>query len=509
MEHFMTTLDAADALRRNTIEAAAGDRVGPFSLPSLGWLGWAKWTARRVERHVSAYREFAARREGPWAFADRPVTSKESYILRFPTAELMAENQHGACAIFRSSGASGNPVYWPYLRDGLRHAAWGMRRYLEACFAIHHRKTLAVVGAALGSWVGGDPISWILKSAALRAPYDFSVFAPGNTYAEIIEIIAEAAPRVDQVLLFLCPSHVPYLELLAESLGRPLPLAKLRYVLFGESILERVRLSLQDRAGVPLPEPFMVSFYGSADTGLLGAESPESVALRKLLTRNEGLASELGFSQPIPHLFHYAAPDAYLELLAGELHVTRWQGIPLVRYNLHDRVRFYRWRSLRRAVLQSSRMAAADGPLREVLRRSRMMLSDLVAVEGRSGTLIILGSNFSEADLDEAVRTPSLADLLTGVYKARIGSSGGRQFLEFELELRPGVTLDAEAAERVYRELVHSLGRVQPEFRNDWEKIYRSFHHDPAQRILRLEWHPWPELSRELEERPKRSSIEL
>jgi hypothetical protein len=92
----MTIFDAADAVRRHAIEAAHEDGVGPFSLPNLGWRGWAEWTARRVERHVPAYREFAPRREGPWAFADRPVTSKESYILRFPTAELMAENQRGA-----------------------------------------------------------------------------------------------------------------------------------------------------------------------------------------------------------------------------------------------------------------------------------------------------------------------------------------------------------------------------------------------------------------------------
>jgi hypothetical protein len=44
-----------------------------------------------------------------------------------------------------------------------------------------------------------------------------------------------------------------------------------------------------------------------------GIESLESVALRRLLTLNEGLASELGFSEPIPHLFHYCAPDANLE----------------------------------------------------------------------------------------------------------------------------------------------------------------------------------------------------
>jgi len=91
-----THLQASRVERLNPLAAAHGHGHGLFELASLGWRGWAEWTARRVERRVPAYREFAPRREGPWAFADRPVTSKESYILRFPTAELMAENQRGA-----------------------------------------------------------------------------------------------------------------------------------------------------------------------------------------------------------------------------------------------------------------------------------------------------------------------------------------------------------------------------------------------------------------------------
>jgi phenylacetate-CoA ligase len=382
-----------------------------------------------------------------------------------------------------------------------------MRRYLEYCFGIHRNKTLAIVGVTLGSWVGGDELSWLLKSASLRARYSFSVFTPGNNYKEIIEIITEVEPRVDQIVLFLCPSYVPYLQLVAESLGKTLPLSKLRYMLFGEPVTERVRMSLQARAGVPPHEPFMVSFYGSADTGLLGIESLESVALRKLLTLNEGLASELGFSEPIPHLFHYWAPDAYLETIGGELCVTRWQGIPVVRYNLHDRVRMYRWRALRKAVLGSHSIATRDEPLREVIRKRRMILPDLIAVEGRSDALI-LGANFTESMFDEMVRTPALESVLTGTYKVRVGSRDNQQFLEFELELRPGVTLDAEAADRVYDELVQALGRVQPEFRSDWENIYRAFDRDPSRRILQLRWHPWPVLSRGLEALPKRSSIQ-
>jgi phenylacetate-CoA ligase len=382
-----------------------------------------------------------------------------------------------------------------------------MRRFLETYFSIQDKRTLAVVAHSLGSWVGGDHISWILKSLALGVRHNFSVFAPGNKYTEIIDIITELEPSVDQIILFLCPSYVPYLQLVAESLGKTLPLSKLRYMVTGEPIPEGVRMSLQARAGVPPQEPFMLSSYGSADTGLLGIESLESVALRKLLTLNEGLALELGFSEPIPHLFHHAVLDNYLETIGGELCVTRWQGIPIVRYNLHDRVRLYRWRTLRQAVLKSNSIATRDEPLREVIRKRRIILPDLIAVEGRSDALI-LGANFTESMFDEAVRTPALESVLTGTYKVRVGSHDNQQFLEFELELRPGITLDAEAADRVYDELVQALGRVQPEFRSDWENIYRAFDRDPSRRILQVRWHPWPVLSRGLEALPKRSSIQ-
>jgi hypothetical protein len=106
------------------------------------------------------------------------------------------------------------------------------------------------------------------------------------------------------------------------------------------------------------------------------------------------------------------------------------------------------------------------------------------------------------------VRTTALESVLTGMYKARLGLRDGQQVLEFELELRPGVTLDAEAADRIYDELIRALCRVQPEFLSDWENIYRAFDRDPSRRILQLRWHPWPVLSREVEILPKRSSIQ-
>jgi hypothetical protein len=74
--------------------------------------------------------------------------------------------------------------------------------------------------------------------------------------------------------------------------------------------------------------------------------------------------------------------------------------------------------------------------------------------------------------------------------------------------LRPGLTLSPADEGRIYAELLQALFRVQSEFRTKWENIYRFLDSDPARRILQLRWRPWPELSRDLETRPKRVSIE-
>jgi phenylacetate-coenzyme A ligase PaaK-like adenylate-forming protein len=117
-------------------EAARTPGPARFILSSIGWRRLAERVARRAERRVAAYREFVAQRERPRAFTDRPLTSKELYILRFTTSQLLADNHHDVFAIFRSSGVSGRALYWPCLRSHDRYAAWGARRFLESCFAI-------------------------------------------------------------------------------------------------------------------------------------------------------------------------------------------------------------------------------------------------------------------------------------------------------------------------------------------------------------------------------------
>ncbi len=237
-------------------------------LTAIGSLATARDVARRAAREVPAYRQLLAERgftaDASWKRL--PVMDKAGYLARHSLAERVGADFADTFTIFSSSGSSGQPFYWPQLKTGAAGTADKLRQFLEATFRVQERRTLAVVGLALGSWIGGDHFSWVLKSLACGVSYPFAVFSPGNRHDEIINMMGSAAPFVDQIILFVCPSAIGHLLLRAQQSGRVLPLEKLRYVVIGEPFPEGLRLQLQRDAGVPATEPVLYSIYGSAVT---------------------------------------------------------------------------------------------------------------------------------------------------------------------------------------------------------------------------------------------------
>lgn len=238
----------------------------------------------------------------------------------------------------------------------------------------------------------------------------------------------------------------------------------------------------------------MLSVYGSADTGLLGAESAATAALRALIATSPSLAATLSLSGPAPHVFHNVAPDAYIECVTNELVVTRWQGVPLVRYNLHDRCTLLSWRDVQSAVRSD---VEGDERLRDAVLNAPSDLPDLIAIGGRSDSCLMLcGTNISEAMLDEACASLTDGAALTGAYRASIvHDDQGRQRLALALENHANVTVTPEQDRAIYARLIASLSRVQPEFGDDWQNIYRRWDDQPEQRILKITYLPWPAIS--------------
>ncbi|MDJ0724477.1 MAG: hypothetical protein QNJ38_05130 [Prochloraceae cyanobacterium] len=477
----------------------------------LGSKEIAEQTARRVQKVVPAYQRFLTDnniRIGE-PFEMLPRSDKKSYALAYPFEELLGDDYEDILGIFSSSGSSGNLFYWPSLKSTNRSTPSNLRKFLEQRFAIDRKKTLAIVGTSLGSWLGGEHFSWMLKSIIMDTPYPFWVFSPGNKIEQIINLIDRIDALVDQIVIFIVPSTIAHLHLKASQLNKPLPLNKLKYIATGEPFPESVRISLQKLAGLDETTPFMFSAYGSADTGGLGIESIETVALRQLLYQNQTLAKQLIKDSTIPHFFHFIAADTYVEIIDGNLAVTKWQAIPLVRYILYDRVSFYSWQELTEAILASKYLILPeDRPLINVITGAKNLVGDLIAVTGRSdSTLVLNGCNLTEYMLDEAVKCEELQELTTGLYRAKIIYENNKQYLNFDLEIKEGVSADLKTTEIIFSCLVRKLGKVQPIFLNSWQNIYSESDRDPSKRILRLNLLPWPSLSQKTETSIKQRGI--
>lgn len=479
-------------------------------LDELGMLATAEQVRARAYATVPAYRSFSpASAGGDTAFRAAPVSDKANYLRSFPYRDLLADDADTAFTVFASSGSSGKSFYWPQLRSSQQENLPRLRQFLETAFAVQQHKTLAIIGLALGSWIGGEHLSWALKSLALSLDYPFCVFSPGSNHDEIIGMIVNSDPFIDQFLLCLCPSAIAHLQLRAEGAGVLLPMHKIRFIVLGEAFPEDVRSALQAQSGRSGAEPVMLSLYGSADTGVLGVESAPSVALRRLLTAHPALAQQLGLTTVVPHFFHHVASDAFLESPHGELLVTRWQGVPLVRYNLHDAVRFWSWSRTRQAVLDWMAGRPDESGGAALLAATTQPLPDLLAVAGRAdSTLILCGTNLSETMLDAAVRCRELQPFLTGTYTAKITYQGGRQRLAFDLEFKQSCPMSNATIETIYGLLIKALGEVQPEFRDDWRNVYQLWDADPEKRILALHGQPWPLLSERVQQKIKHRGIQ-
>lgn len=481
-----------------------------FFKKTLGAKQTAVKIAERALFVVPAYKQFLSDRgfQAQELFEQLPLSDKKNYVLAYPFEDLLAKDNEEIAAIFCSSGSSGNKFYWPQLKSHHQSSFVGVQRFLEDTFAIHQKKTLAIVAFVSGGWYGGESASWTLKNIAVNTPYPFLVYCPGNNIDEIIQIICKMNPLVEQIILLIAPSLLSYLHLKADQSKQSLPWKKLRYLVAAEPFPENLRILLQKRAGVEEDIPFMLSNYGSTDTGLLGRESVATVAMRKLLYHNHALASSLGIESPIPQFFHFIATDTFLENLDGHLCVTRWQGIPLVRYTIYDRVALYSWKELKQAILTSERLDSSDKPWIKILSNASDRLPDLIAVTGRADGLVKLGGNtLTEYVLDEAVKSEELQEILTGLYRARIVYEEDKQYLALDLEIQPHVECNAVTMDQIYYSLVQNLGRLEPRFLDMWKNVYSAWDNNPKKRILQLNLVPWPNLSQTTETTIKQRGI--
>lgn len=273
-------------------------------------------------------------------FKKLPIIDKKNYLSKYPIEELCLDGKlSDKYLIDRSSGYSGTSFFWPRLPAEDKDYPAYMKLAYEQFYQIDKKSTLMIITLALGTWVGGEKISWATREIAMRGKNPFTVITPGPRIDEIIEIVKYFKEKYDQIVIVGYPPFIKTVINDGEKQDLNWREVNVKIGLGGEGYSEDWREYIREKIGMDKND-FMgiAGGYGAADLGMsVGREYPISVLIRKLANQNRKIAKDLFREENIPSLCQYNPATFYIEETKKELIFSCVPGIPLIRYNIHDR----------------------------------------------------------------------------------------------------------------------------------------------------------------------------
>ena len=399
-------------------------------------------------------------------FAKLPLLTKENYVRRFPLEALVEGGDLAACDFFAvSSGSTGEPTVWP---RGLHHEfpiAVRFEQVLRDNFRAHERRTLAVVCFALGSWVGGMYTTSCLRWVAAKG-YPLLIVTPGNKMDEILRVVKRLAPDFEQTVLFGYP---PFLKEVVDA-GRAEKIAwdkfNVRLVTAGEVFSETWRDLVLERLDQDEGLNSIASLYGTADAGVLGSETPLSVAIRRFLSERPEAAKALFGEERLPTLCQYDPTSRYFEAVEGStLAFSGDNGAPLIRYHIADQGGIYSFEAMR-AKLADFQFDPETAVAQAGLGRARRL--PFVYVFGRANfTLSFFGANIFPETISLALEKPALSRWTTGKFVMEVKEGlADRPRFTVALELADKEATDPTRIELAEREILDTLLTHNSEYAN-------------------------------------------
>jgi phenylacetate-CoA ligase len=423
-----------------------------------------------VARDVPAYRAFLAEHgvdpaavRAPEDFARLPLATKDGYLRKYPLADRCRD---GALltsdTVATSSGSTGESMFWPRsVADELAVAARFEQVFADS-FEANARRTLAVVCFPLGTWVGGMFTAACCRHLATKG-YPIFTVTPGNAKADILRVVKELGPRFEQTVLLGYP---PFLKDVVDT-GIAQGVAwrdyAVKLVLAGEVVTEEWRTLMAARAGMTRPLLDSASLYGTADAGVLGCETPLTIAIRRFLATRHDDARDLFGAARLPTLVQYDPCARYFEDHEGTLVFTGDNGVPLVRYHISDdggvvpyRVMLERLRAMGFDAVQAAREGGAR-TIREL---------PFVYVFGRSHFAIsYFGANVFPEMVSVGLEQPAIVEHVTGKFVMQVARDADEDVrLAVAVELAPGKAGSAQLVEAIAASILEHLVRLDPEF---------------------------------------------
>ncbi|MBU2569699.1 MAG: phenylacetate--CoA ligase family protein [Gammaproteobacteria bacterium] len=435
---------------------------------------------QRCAAEVPAYRHFLDSRQiNPGdittyqQFSDLPLMGKSNYMQSYPLPDrCLGGTLTGSDRVAVSSGSTGRPTFWPRSAAYELDVALRFEQVFRDSFRAHEKRTLAIVCFALGNWVGGlftTSCCWHLA----RKGYPLMVATPGNNKAEIFRVVRELAPHFEQTVLLGYPPFVKDVIDAGSAEGINWHTYRPKLVFAGEVFSEEWRELIGKRTGSTAPCFDSASLYGTADGGVLGNETPVSIAIRRWLAKHPTAARQLFGESRLPTLVQYDPSSRFFETHEGTLVVSGENSVPLIRYHIADKGGLIPYDTMW-AFLESQGMSSPSGlGLPEDFQPRKL---PFVFVFGRADfTVSYYGANIYPENVSVGLERPDIMRWVTGKFVLETQETGeGNKVLHIAVELLPDINATEAMAPAIAESIRRELLRLNSEFA----------HYTPAERQL-------------------------
>ncbi len=427
---------------------------------------------QRCANEVPAYQHFLASRQiNPQqiddyqAFQTLPLMAKADYMRAYPLPErCLGGSLRCADRVAVSTGSTGQPTFWPRSADYEAEVAVRFEQVFKDSFQADQRSTLAVVCFALGNWVGGlftTSCCWQLA----RKGYPLLVATPGNNKAEIFRVLRELAPHFEQTVLLGYPPFVKDVIDAGAAEGLDWAQFKPKLVFAGEVFSEEWRSLLGQRTGSEAVCFDSASLYGTADGGVLGNETPFSIAIRRWLAQRPDAARQLFGESRLPTLVQYDPSSRFFETHDGTLVVSAENSVPLLRYHIADKGGVVSFKEMWDFLRQRGVQSVADLGLPADFQPRNL---PFVYVFGRADfTVSYYGANIYPENVTVGLEQPGIVVWVTGKFVLQTQETlDGDKYLHIAVELLPGIIADTSVANKIAESIRDQLLRLNSEFAN-------------------------------------------
>jgi phenylacetate-CoA ligase len=399
------------------------------------------------------------------AFQALPLMNKVNYMQAYPLPErCLGGSLLGSGRVAVSSGSTGQPTFWPRSAAYELDVAVRFEQAFHDSFRAHERSTLAVVCFALGNWVGGmftTSCCWHLAQKG----YPLMVATPGNNKAEIFRVVRELSPHFEQTVLLGYPPFVK--DVIDAGIAEGIEWARFKpkLVFAGEVFSEEWRSLIGQRIGSASPCFDSASLYGTADGGVLGNETPFSIAIRRWLANHPDAARDLFGESRLPTLVQYDPANRFFETHEGTLVVSGENSVPLVRYHIADKGGLIAYEEMW-GFLKGKGVDSLDELGLENDFRPRNL--PFVYVFGRADfTVSYYGANIYPENVTVGLEQPDIMVWITGKFVLETQETkDGDKVLHIAVECLPSIGPNEAIAVVIAESIRTQLLRLNSEFAN-------------------------------------------